>query len=138
LAFLIALFGASKWEEILLYINRLDVGMHDPIFSRDIGFYLFTLPLIDTITGFAGLAVILTAIITIVGYLLRGGITISERNISFYPEVKKHLAVFAVFLFGILALNFYIEAYKLLFSEHGFIFGAGYTDINAKLFILRL
>ncbi len=138
IAFLIALFGASKWEEVLLFINRIEVGMQDPIFNKDISFYMFTLPLIDTVKSFAGLTVVLTIIVTLTSYFLRGGIAISERNISFDPHVKKHISVFAIFIFGILALNFYIEAYRLLFSQHGFIFGAGYTDINARLLALRL
>ncbi len=138
LAFFIALFGASKWEEILLFINRLELGMQDPVFNKDISFYMFTLPLIDTVKGFAGLTVVLTAIVTLTSYFLRGGIAISERNVSFDPHVKKHIGVFAIFIFGILALNFYIDAYKLLFSENGVIFGASYTDIHAKLITLRL
>jgi uncharacterized membrane protein (UPF0182 family) len=138
LAFLIAAFGASKWEEILLFINRLDLGMKDPLFNRDISFYLFTLPLITSVKSFAGLTVIITAIATMASYFLRGGIIISEKNISFYPEVKRHIGLFGLCAFGFLALNFYIDSYGLLYSEHGFIFGAGYADIKAKLFILRL
>jgi uncharacterized membrane protein (UPF0182 family) len=138
IAVLIALYGAAKWEEILLYMNRLDVGMKDPVFNRDVGFYFFTLPLIETVKHFSLLTVLITATVTMVGYLLRGGITISEKNISFYPEVKKHIGIFGLFLFCILALHFYIEAYGLLFSQHGFIFGPGYADIKARLFTLQL
>ncbi|MBI5099173.1 MAG: UPF0182 family protein [Nitrospirae bacterium] len=138
IGFLIALFGASKWEEILLFKNRLDVGMQDPIFNRDISFYFFALPLIETIKGFAGFTVILTGVVTTVSYFLRGGISVSERNISMHPYVRKHAGMFGIFLFGILALHFYIDSYRLLFSEHGVISGAGYTDVHTKLFTLRL
>lgn len=138
IAFLIALFGASKWEEVLLYLNRLAVEMKDPVFDYDIAFYLFTMPLIDSIKDFTGLIVVLTGVATVVNYLLRGGISISERNISFDPRVKRHIAVFCLFVFIILAAGFYIDTYKLLFSAEGVIYGAGYADINAKLFTLRL
>lgn len=138
LAILIALFGASKWEEVLLYINRLEVGMKDPVFNRDIGFYFFTLPVIDTLKSFATLTVVLTAAATMINYFLRGGVAITERNVSLHPAVRKHVGVMGIFVFGILALNFYIDAYRLLFTGNALIFGAGYSDIYAKLFTLRL
>jgi uncharacterized membrane protein (UPF0182 family) len=137
-AFLISLFGASKWEEILLFANRIAVGMQDPVFGRDISFYMYTLPLIETIKGFAGLTIFLTAAVAMTGYFLRGGVAVSERNISLDYHVKKHIAVFATFAFATLALHFYIDSYRLLFSAEGVIVGAGYTDVNAKLIILRL
>ncbi|HBH61978.1 MAG TPA: UPF0182 family protein [Nitrospiraceae bacterium] len=138
IAILVALFGASKWEEVLLFMNRLDVGIKDPVFSRDIGFYLFTLPVIDTFKSFGVLTVVLTAAATMINYFLRGGVSLSERSVSVHPAVRTHIGVMGVFLFGLLALNFYIDAYRLLFSGNALIFGAGYTDINAKLFTLRL
>ena len=138
IAILVALFGASKWEEVLLFINRLDVGMKDPVFSRDIGFYLFTLPVIDTLKSFATLTVVFTAAATLMNYFLRGGVSLSERSVSLHPAVRKHVGVMGIFVFGILAIHFYIEAYRLLFTGNALIYGAGYADIYAKLFTLRL
>ncbi len=138
LAFFIFLFGASRWKEILLFANRLDVGISDPVLNKDLSFFLFILPLLESIKGFAGLVIALTMIATLAGYLFRGGIAISERHVSFSPVVKKHLALFGIFISFILAFGFYIDTYKLLFSDHGFIFGASYTDIKARLLTLRL
>jgi uncharacterized membrane protein (UPF0182 family) len=138
IALLVAVFGASKWEELLLFLNSLDVGMSDPIFNRDVSYYLFTLPLVDSLKSFAVLTVVLTASVTIVSYFLRGGISISEKSISIHPRVRKHAGLFVVFLSGLLALHFYISMYKLMFNQQSVIFGAGYTDIHAKLMTLRL
>jgi hypothetical protein len=138
LAVFIFLFGASRWEEILLFINRIDVGIKDPVFEKDIAFYLFTVPLLESIRGFAVLVIALTMIGVGAGYLFRGGIAISERNISISPPVKKHLVFFGFFFFLILAFGFYVDTYKLLFSDHGFIYGANYTDLKARLITLRL
>jgi uncharacterized membrane protein (UPF0182 family) len=138
IALLVAVFGASKWEELLLFLNSLDVGMTDPIFNRDVSYYLFILPLVDSLKSFAVLTVVLTASVTIVSYFLRGGISISEKSISIHPRVRKHAGLFVVFLSGLLALHFYISMYKLMFNQQSVIFGAGYTDIHAKLMTLRL
>ncbi len=137
-AVFVAMFGASKWEEILLFKNGLEVGIKDPVFSSDIGFYFFTLPLIETMRRFLSLTVFITAIVTLVNYFLRGGILITEKSISLDYRIKKHIGVFGLFIFGVLAVGFYIDTSKLLFSDHGVIYGAGYADINARLFTLRL
>ena len=137
-AVFVGMFGASKWEEILLFKNRLDVAIKDPIFSSDISFYFFTLPLIETLRRFLSLTIFITLIVTLVNYFLRGGIVITEKSISLDYRIKKHIGVFGLFIFSILAFGFYIDTYKLLFSDHDVIFGAGYTDINARLFTLRL
>jgi hypothetical protein len=138
IAIFIGIFGASQWEEALFFKNRIDVGLKDPIFNKDIGFYFFTLPFIETIRRLLSLTFFITLIATLANYFLRGGILITERSISLDDRIKKHLGAFGIFIFGILAFGFYIDTYKLLFSDHGFIFGAGYTDINAKLIALRL
>jgi len=138
LSLFIFLFGTSRWEEILLFINRADAGIKDPVFQKDISFYLFTMPVLDMASRIAGLVVILTVIATMGGYLFRGGIAISERSISFSTSVKKHIALFGLFLSLILSFGFFIDRYKLLFSDHGFIYGANYTDIKAKLITLKL
>lgn len=44
---------ASQWEEILLFLNRNPFGLDDPIFMRDIGFYLFELPVFEFLQGLA-------------------------------------------------------------------------------------
>ncbi|MCK5427723.1 MAG: UPF0182 family protein, partial [Thermodesulfovibrionia bacterium] len=70
-AVFVGMFGASKWEEILLFKNRLDVAIKDPIFSSDISFYFFTLPLIETLRRFLSLTIFITLIVTLVNYFLR-------------------------------------------------------------------
>jgi|Deesub1362A_J573_1020465.scaffolds.fasta_scaffold00882_10 hypothetical protein len=138
LAVFVFLYGTSRWHEILLFLNRVDVGIKDPIFEKDISFYLFTMPFLEAIKGFAGLVVALTMIATITGYLFRGGIAVSERSISLSPPVRRHIALFGAFISIIMAFGFYLDAYRLLFSDHGFIYGANYTDIKARLMTLRL
>jgi len=138
IALLVAAFGASKWEEVILFFNSIGTGMSEPVFGRDVSYYLFTLPLLDSVKGLAVLTIVLTASVTMASYFLRGGISISERSISLHPQIRRHVGFFCMLLFLILALHFYIAMYKLLFTQHGFLYGAAYTDINARLTTLRL
>jgi uncharacterized membrane protein (UPF0182 family) len=45
--FLLALRVAGQWEIIWQWRNRVGFGVQDPVFSRDISFYFFTLPLLE-------------------------------------------------------------------------------------------
>src|SRR3990172_5508560 len=42
-------WGFWNWQIILKYMNRVSTGIRDPIFQRDSGFYLFTLPFYDSL-----------------------------------------------------------------------------------------
>jgi hypothetical protein len=134
IAVLVSFYGASRWDEILFFINRINVGKSDPVFGRDIGFYLFSLPFVETMKSFAALTLVLTAVVTTANYFLRGGVAVSERSIALDPQTKKHLCLFGLFGALIVAAGFYIDAIRLLFSPHSFIYGAGYTDIYAKYY----
>ena len=55
LALLAGQWGALQWEEVLLFTNRVTVGTVDPVIGKDIGFYLFSLPFLEMLKGFAEL-----------------------------------------------------------------------------------
>ena len=137
-SFLIGLWGSSMWEEVLTFQNRIDVGISDPIFNKDIRFYLFELPLIESVKAFAGFILIAALFIVSANYFLRGGIATRERNISIDKRVKMHVGFLAGLFIINIAFGFYLDQFHLLFSPHGIIFGAGYTDIHARLLVFRV
>ena len=131
-------WGALRWEEVLLFGNSLDMGAVDPILGKDIGFYLFRLPLIEVLKGFAGFTLATTIILVAANYLLRGGIIIEQGMFSVDRRVKNHTGILAGLFILIVGFGFYLDTFRLLFSAHGVVSGAGYTDINAKLFFYRI
>ena len=133
-----AQWGALRWEDVLLFKNSLDTGTNDPLLAKDIGFYLFKLPFIESLNGFAGLTLLFTIIAVAANYFLRGGIFIAERIISVDSKVKKHIGILAGLVILNIGFGFYLDTFSLLFSEHGAVFGAGYRDIHAKLFFYRI
>jgi uncharacterized membrane protein (UPF0182 family) len=135
---LIGIWGSSIWKEILMFKNSADVGLQDPVFSKDIGFYLFKFPLILYIKDFAGLVIIVSIFIVSLNYLLRGGIATREKKLYADKQVKKHIGILVGLFVVNIAFGFYLSTFHLLFSQHGVIFGAGYTDIHARLFMLRV
>ena len=142
LSLVLALFagnwGSMRWEEVLLFTNSVAVGTIDPVLGKDIGFYLFNLPLWEILKGFTHFALMAAAVLSAVVYYVRGGITLSERGAAIDEKVRHHLALL-LGLFGcVIAAGFYLDSFNLLFSNNGSFYGAGYADVNSRLLTYRV
>ncbi|MDI9570476.1 MAG: UPF0182 family protein [Pseudomonadota bacterium] len=137
-AFMMAKWGASLWSEILLFANALEVGQNDPVFGKDIGFYLFRYPLLESLKQFVDFTLILCALLAGTVYFLGGGILVSQRQVTIDPRVKRHMGILVGLMIVNMGPGFYLEALRMLYAEHGVIFGASYTDVHAKLAAYRL
>jgi len=138
LALLAGNWGSVQWQNVLLFSNEVTVGTVDPVLGKDIGFYLFSLPLLEQSNSFAGFMVLATALLVIAVYYLRGGVTLNERGGAVDVRVRKHLAVLLGIFFLTLAAGFCLDGYHLLLSGNSSFQGAGYADVNARLFTYRL
>ncbi|MEW6410020.1 MAG: UPF0182 family protein [Nitrospirota bacterium] len=134
----VGFWGSLMWREVLIFQNSMSIGMNDPIFGRDISFYMFELPLLEFIKSFLGLTLMATLLIISINYFLRGGIAVKGNNISIDGRVKRHTGILTGFFIVNISFGFYLDKFKLLLSEHGVIFGAGYTDIYARLPALNI
>jgi len=139
---IIALFmgfsEGSNWEKILIYLNRTSFGITDPIFNRDIGFYMFSLPFWEFVRNW--LSFVLTFITIIVGviYVLKKAVKYEYKKIFIETPVKVHLSLLIGTILILKSWQYWINAYKILYSTRGVIFGAGYTEIHANLLALRV
>ncbi|HET7069833.1 MAG TPA: UPF0182 family protein, partial [Nocardioides sp.] len=74
----IGLFGGvaanGKWRTFLLWANREPFHTEDHYFHKDVGFYVFTLPWLHFLVGFAIAVLVLSAITAVVVHYLYGGI----------------------------------------------------------------
>ena len=138
LALLAANWGALQWQEVLLFVNRVTVGISDPVLGKDLGFYLFSIPFIELINAFASFLVPATALMVAVLYFLRGGVMLTERGAVLDEKLRKHLALLAGLYLLCLAVGFYLAGFDLLLSGNNASFpGAGYADVNARLWGYR-
>ena len=136
LAAIIAFFtGMQYWEELLLFLNSSPAGLADPLFGRDVSFYLFVYPFLDRIAAILTVLLLVSFFFTALNYFLRGGISLIEGLVTVDPRAKKHLAFLISLFLLALSLNFFLDRYALLTTEHGVLFGASYTDVHARIFM---
>ena len=131
-------WGSLQWQDVLLFCNRLDVGISDPIMGNDLGFYLFSLPLLEQVTAFAGFLVPATAVMVAALFFVHGGVAVSERGVVIDEKLRRHLAVLALCYCLWVAAGFYLDGLGLLLSGSSNFHGAGYSDVHARLASFRL
>jgi uncharacterized protein len=130
--------GAQQWEQALLFLNSRPSGLVDPLFGKDISFYLFQYPFIDAVNGLVRGLIVVSALLTALVYLLRGGIVFLGKFITIESAVKRHLGVLVSLYLLSLSLSFFLDRYGTLLTEHGVLFGASYADVHARLLALSV
>lgn len=128
----------SNWEKILIYLNRTSFGITDPIFNRDIGFYMFSLPFWEFVRNWLSFALTLITIVVGIIYILKRAIKYEYKNLVIETPVKMHLSILIGTILILKSWQYWLNAYKILYSTRGVIFGAGYTEIHANLLALRV
>jgi uncharacterized protein len=134
---LCGVLGSNLWKEVLVYQNRMSMNLSDPIFNKDVGFYLYQLPMFEAVKGMAAFMIFAAIVIVSASYFFRGGISSRESKLFIDGRVKKHLGILSVLYLLTVAAGFYFDRFNILLSPHGVIFGAGYTDIHARLIALQ-
>jgi uncharacterized membrane protein (UPF0182 family) len=130
--------AAGQWNDWLLFNNRVDFGIEDPQFHRDIGFYVFQLPFLSFVVNWFFFSFVMIFLITAVAHYLNGGIRLQTTGERVTPQVKAHLSL----LLGVLALvkvaDYYLARFELTTSSRGVVDGATYTDVKVQLPALNL
>lgn len=145
-------FASKYWYTILQFANATSFNTVDPLFKKDISFFIFKLPLIESlyrtfITLFVGLVIvtIITYIIlTVKDYIshpnkrnkfsvlkkFRNARNVSSRLTKF---AGRQLAVVSSLILLLVSLGYLIKSWDLVYSPRGIVFGASYTDVHVTL-----
>jgi len=134
LALIMARNGAARWEVVLKLFNSTEFGLPDPAFGRDVSFYTFVLPFYLFLKSWSLGTIILTIVATSFLYLLSGQVSFEQNKLSVSDQVKKHFITLLTLVAVVIAWNYWLKVYQLLFSQRGLIFGAGYTDLKVVRF----
>lgn len=137
-AYFAAVWAAGHWETWLKFQNSVPFGVADPLYQKDIGFYLFELPLYRALYGFSLFMVLLGAAVAFFIYLINGHVWFGLAGFGLSPSARRHLMLLAALFFLALAYGFRLSSYDLLYSERGVVYGAGYADVHAHLPALKL
>ena len=135
LSFLIALGMAAQWNTALLAIHRTPFGKADPIFGRDIGYYVFALPAIEVAVGFAFVVLLLALLLVALPiHFARAELARGAEHIVIPSHAQRHFAALAGLLLLVLAIRTHFVAIPgLLFGEHSPLTGASFVDLHVRV-----
>jgi len=123
----------QRWNTILLYFYPTTFNQTEPLFGKDISFYVFYLPVAEILCfWFLGLCVygIISVALT---YLLSANSLSQGIFPGFAPKQKRHLFTLASGMMLVLGFSYWLGRYQLVYSPRGVSFGASFTDVHFQL-----
>ena len=129
-ALVMASEASSRWMTFLTFRHAVPFDLSDPIFGLDASFYVFRLPLYRFLVGW--LLVLIT--VTLIGNVL---VYLSTRQAQ-GRMATTHLSVLGALLLAGKAIDYHLQRFALLDTSRGVVFGAGYTDVHARIPLLNL
>ncbi|MFN8582783.1 MAG: UPF0182 family protein [Gemmatimonadaceae bacterium] len=129
---LAGLAGSSAWSTMLQFVNAVPFGVRDPVFARDVGYYVFTLPAVAGILGFLTSLATIALFISVPVYALGGQIVAAPGRVRIDHRAGMHLSVVVGILFVLTAVRLWVvDVPNLVYSTTGPLVGASYTDLHA-------
>lgn len=136
---LMGLGGWSWWNDILLFLNRNSFGNADPILHKDVGFYVFQLPLYRDMFDWVFQLLLLTTLLVIAVHYVNGGIRLRPGRAPMVSSgVRVHVSVLLAVIAILKAVGYRLDTYQLMYSPRGVVFGASFTDVKAQMPALTL
>lgn len=134
-----ALRGSAHWEDYLQFFNATPFQISDPLFSRDIGFYVFQIPFLKTLYRWAMIILAISAVASGLLYFLRRSFQfIPPKELRVAPAARTHLSILIACLFFVGAGGAWLELNEILFAKRGVVFGPGYTEVTTQLWVLKV
>jgi uncharacterized membrane protein (UPF0182 family) len=129
----LAIISSEYWIRVLIAFTPQTFNQVDPVFGRDIGFYVFRLPFWELIGSVTLGTFTLGLVATLLVYLLSGNSLSHGRFPGFSPLQQRHLCRLIGLWMVAIAYSYWLKRYQLLFLPDGVTFGAGYTDVTVRL-----
>ncbi|MBI4425230.1 MAG: UPF0182 family protein, partial [Elusimicrobia bacterium] len=140
-ALLAALFFGSwagrQWEEWLLFRHASSFGAVDPVFGKDIGFYVFALPVYQFLNSFAMTLVAAAGVAALARYVAEGKIVLTNLGPRMAETARNHLFLLGGLICLAVAARFELRMYGMLSMDRTVAPGPGYADVAAYFPALR-
>ena len=137
----------TNWRAILEFVNAQSFGVKDPIFNLDISFYMFKLPIIESVYRSLFVVLVVMVLITLIVYIATNlqadmgnsrVIHLNSRGEGILKFAGRQLAVIVAMGMLLFSVGFIIKGFDLVYSPRGVAYGASYTDVKVTLLFFRV
>ena len=124
---------AAGWETVLLWIHRVPFApsgtpVTDPVFGRDISFFLFDLPILRGVQSVFNALVALSLLVAAARYVAG----MARAGLHFPTPARVHLGILGGLFLLSVAVGYQLDKFDLVYSTRGVATGVSYTDAHAQ------
>ncbi|MEE8521468.1 MAG: UPF0182 family protein [Gemmatimonadota bacterium] len=132
-AAVMGLYVGRFWTlPIVMRLNAPSWARVDPVLGRDVGAYVFDLPVSSGLHGFAAVVLLGTIVAVSLAYVMYGGLAYVDGRVTASDMARRHLGILAGLAFLLLAWGYRLGMQELLWAGNGVTDALGYTDVNAR------
>jgi uncharacterized protein len=106
-----------NWGVYLRFLYQVPLGVSDPLYDKDIGFYLFSLPAYIVLKNWMLLTLFLSALFAGAIYWVHGDIEYDAQRRSMSPTAIAHGSGLLGFYFAVKAWSYGLDRYLLLYDD---------------------
>jgi uncharacterized protein len=128
LGLFVASSEASSWDVYLKAFHGVPYGIKEPAFGLDVGFFVFSLPLLEQLRDLFLTILVLTAVLTGGIYWMRGSLDFREAPPQISVPCASHLSVLLAAFFLQRGISYWLARYALTLHTNGIVFGLRYID----------
>ncbi|MCL6478342.1 MAG: UPF0182 family protein [Peptococcaceae bacterium] len=138
MAFFVGAAVTGDWVVLQKFLHPTPFGVTDPIFFKDIGFYVFQLPFYEFIYRLFIWSIILIAFWVGIAYFVADRASGQVKGFLGSDAARYHLSALAAVFFLARAFGYQLEQYGLLNTPSKIAHGPGYTAIHANLLAYKI
>lgn len=139
LSIFFALAARSWWQDIYYFLNQVSFGVSDPIFDKDISFYLFSVPFFQHVQNWFFALFLFSLGFTAWIYFTRNILLIVFSKVKHAVVIKRHILILVALLAFTYAVGTWLDIYELTTAYRSEVFiGTGFTDHNILIPALKL
>lgn len=147
----------TTWLKLKMFLNSNSLDKSDPIFGRDIGFYIFKLPFYEHVLNIIILLTVALSLLTICFFVLIIALkknsenniqdinfSVPSKRISSFlsneivKEAERKIAYLGLIVLFVIGIKYYFKGFELMYSTRGVVYGASYTDIHVTLILYKI
>lgn len=109
----------TNWSDLALARHGLPFGEIEGILDRDLGFYVYWLPLEETLYLWSLVAIVTMTALVLVLYALTRSLRLEGRRLTASNHVRRHLSALGAVVLLLLAWSYRLDAFDLLQQGSG-------------------
>ena len=109
----------TNWVDLALFRHGLPFGEIEGVLGRDLGFYLYWLPIEETLYLWSLVSVVSMTALVVVLYALTRSLRMEGRRVAASTHVRRHLSALGAVVLLLLAWSYRLDGFDLLRQGSG-------------------